>query len=74
MDRMTKIVCRPNGPYLIEGEVELLDPTGARVDLAGRPKIALCRCGHSAQKPFCDGAHSRAGFAAAEAVPRPAAK
>ncbi len=71
---MTKIVCRPNGPYLLEGEVELFDPTGAKVDLAGRPKIALCRCGHSAQKPFCDGAHGRAGFTAAEAAPKPQGK
>ncbi len=69
---MTKILCRPNGPYLVEGEVELVDPTGAKVDLGGRPKIALCRCGHSAVKPFCDGAHTRAGFAAAEAAKPPA--
>lgn len=74
MGRMTKIVCRPNGPYLVEGEIELVDPTGARVDLAGRPKIALCRCGHSSQKPLCDGTHSRAGFAAAEAAPKPPGK
>jgi CDGSH-type Zn-finger protein len=71
---MTKITCRPNGPYILEGEVELVDPAGARVDLAGRPKIALCRCGASAQKPFCDGAHGRVGFAAADPAPKPAAR
>ena len=65
---MTKIACRPNGPYLVEGEVELLDPTGKRVDTAGKAKIALCRCGGSSQKPFCDGTHSKIGFAAAEAA------
>lgn len=63
-----KITCRPNGPYLVEGEVELYDPTGARVDTTGRPRIALCRCGGSTTKPFCDGTHSRIGFQAAEAA------
>ena len=63
-----KITCRPNGPYLVEGEVELTDPTGARVDTSGKQKIALCRCGGSTTKPFCDGTHSKIGFAAAEAA------
>ena len=65
---MAKIICRPNGPYIVEGEIELSDPTGARVDLAGRPKIALCRCGASVNKPFCDGTQSKVGFQAAEAA------
>jgi CDGSH-type Zn-finger protein len=65
----TKITARPNGPYIVEGDdVELYDPTGARVDTTGRPRIALCRCGASVTKPFCDGTHSRIGFAAAEAA------
>ena len=63
-----KITCRPNGPYLVEGEVELTDPTGTRVDTSGKTKIALCRCGGSTTKPFCDGTHSKIGFAAAEAA------
>jgi CDGSH-type Zn-finger protein len=63
-----KISCRPNGPYLVEGEVELFDPTGAPVDLGGRQRIALCRCGGSVTKPFCDGTHSKIGFQAAEAA------
>jgi CDGSH-type Zn-finger protein len=63
-----KITCRPNGPYLVEGEVEIYDPTGARVDTTGRPRIALCRCGGSVTKPFCDGTHSKVGFQAAEAA------
>lgn len=64
-----KITCRPNGPYIVEGaEVELLDPTGARVDTTGRDRLALCRCGGSVNKPFCDGTHSRLGFQAAEAA------
>jgi CDGSH-type Zn-finger protein len=63
-----KITARPNGPYLVEGDVEIYDPTGAKVDTSARPRIALCRCGGSTTKPFCDGTHSKTGFAAAEAA------
>jgi CDGSH-type Zn-finger protein len=63
------ITAKPNGPYLVAGPVTLVDPTGKAVPLvAGRP-VALCRCGHSSMKPFCDGSHSRTGFQAAEAAP-----
>jgi len=63
-----KISIRPNGPYLVEGEVELLDVNGNRIDASGKPRIALCRCGASVTKPFCDGTHSKIGFQAAEAA------
>ena len=63
-----KITVRPNGPYLVEGEVELIDPAGNAIDTTGRPRIALCRCGASVTKPFCDGTHSKIGFQAAEAA------
>lgn len=64
-----KISCRPNGPYLVEGDgVEIYDPAGNRVDTTGRPRISLCRCGGSVSKPFCDGTHSKIGFQAAEAA------
>jgi CDGSH-type Zn-finger protein len=63
-----KITCRPNGPYHVEGDVEIYDPTGAKVDTSTRPRISLCRCGASVTKPFCDGTHSKIGFAAAEAA------
>jgi len=63
-----KITIRPNGPYLVEGECELIDVNGAKVDTSDKPRIALCRCGASVNKPFCDGAHSKIGFAAAEAA------
>lgn len=63
-----KITCRPNGPYLVEGDMELYDPAGARIDTSDRPRVALCRCGASVQKPFCDGTHSKIGFQAAEAA------
>ena len=45
-----------------EGEFEICDPTGAAFGLGGRAVIGLCRCGLSANKPFCDGAHARNGF------------
>ena len=64
-----KISIRPNGPYLVEGEVELVDVNGNKVDTSGRGvRFALCRCGGSVTKPFCDGTHSKIGFQAAEAA------
>jgi 3-phenylpropionate/trans-cinnamate dioxygenase ferredoxin subunit len=58
-----------NGPYLVQGAVELLDSDGNRIAVE-KETIALCRCGASINKPFCDGAHSKIGFQAAEsAVP-----
>ena len=63
------IQCKPNGPYLVMGSLTLIDPTGQPVPLpAGRP-TALCRCGQSSMKPFCDGSHSRTGFQAADPAP-----
>jgi CDGSH-type Zn-finger protein len=58
----------PNGPYLVEGNIDLYDTEGSKVSTENRPKIALCRCGASSNKPFCDGTHSRIGFQAAERV------
>ena len=66
-----KITIRPNGPYKVEapdGVIELIDPTGNKIDLTGKPVIALCRCGASVNKPFCDGTHSKIGFQSAEAA------
>jgi len=63
-----KIVATPNGPYLVEGPVQIVDATGQPVDTGNRPRIALCRCGGSAKKPFCDGTHGRIGFKADEAA------
>ena len=61
-----KIACRPNGPYLIEegGEIEVYDTAGNKIDTSARPRIALCRCGQSSGKPFCDGTHGKVGFQA----------
>jgi 3-phenylpropionate/trans-cinnamate dioxygenase ferredoxin subunit len=51
-----------NGPYKVEGPVELLDPDGNPIPLPGGRAIFLCRCGGSTTKPFCDGTHSKIGF------------
>jgi CDGSH-type Zn-finger protein len=59
-----KITVKANGSLRIEGDFELLDAAGNRFDLGGRTAISLCRCGHSADKPFCDGSHNRVGFQA----------
>ncbi|MEZ4241598.1 MAG: CDGSH iron-sulfur domain-containing protein [Myxococcota bacterium] len=52
----------PNGPLLVSGGVEVRDASGAVVFRGA--KAALCRCGQSATKPFCDGTHRKVGFQA----------
>jgi CDGSH-type Zn-finger protein len=59
---MAKITPISNGPLRIEGEFTIHDQQGNEFGLAGRTVISLCRCGQSANKPFCDGAHARTGF------------
>lgn len=72
----TTIKVRLNGPYLVDlsqGDVTLTDHAGNPIAIPpGKPNIALCRCGASTTKPFCDGTHSRIGFVAAEAAQRTA--
>lgn len=63
-----KITVVSNGPLRIEGEFLLVDPEGKPFGLGGRTTISLCRCGHSENKPFCDGAHRRCGFEAPAAA------
>ena len=55
---VTTVYVRPDGPYIVTGEFAL-DARGAPRDDAS---VVLCRCGHSSNKPFCDGAHARIGF------------
>lgn len=55
-----RIKVREHGPLLVTGPVELFDHQG-RSFRVERPDVALCRCGRSASKPFCDGSH-RQGF------------
>lgn len=51
---------QPDGPLRVEGSLEIVSGTGRTVDRTRR--AFLCRCGHSANKPFCDGSHKAAGF------------
>lgn len=55
-----KVALAPNGPLLVQGNFKIVASSG-RVAWEGE-KTALCRCGHSKNKPFCDGAHRAAGF------------
>ena len=59
-----------DGPLIVRGDFQLVDQDGVAID-PGRRTIALCRCGKSGIKPFCDGAHKRAGFSAPSAPSRP---
>jgi len=70
---MITIKVRENGSLLVEGEdVKLVDWTGAEYVVPKKP-FALCRCGQSQQKPFCDSTHKTCGFVASEAAPGPRA-
>jgi len=62
---MAKAVIQPqkNGPYMVSGEFELKDAEGKTIKLKDK-SCALCRCGQSQNKPFCDGSHVKAGFKA----------
>jgi CDGSH-type Zn-finger protein len=59
-----------DGPLIVRGDFRLLDQDGGEID-PGRDTIALCRCGKSGIKPFCDGSHKRSGFSAPSAPSRP---
>ena len=61
---MATIKVRRNGPYRVDGKgLTIVDWNGQKYTLEGE-NVALCRCGASETKPFCDGAHSRIGFVA----------
>jgi 3-phenylpropionate/trans-cinnamate dioxygenase ferredoxin subunit len=63
-----KIQVSKNGPLRVQGTVELTDSDGNVIEVQNQ--FALCRCGASTRKPFCDGTHSKIGFdAAATLVP-----
>lgn len=62
-----EIKTRQNGPYRVTGPVRIIDADGNEYDLGEHGEvIALCRCGASRTKPFCDRSHRRVGFQAAE--------
>jgi len=65
------ITTRLNGPYLIKGPLRIVDADGKEFTVQSET-VALCRCGGSTNKPFCDGTHSKIGFQAAEKAVREA--
>ncbi len=61
---------RDDGPALVEGPITILDADGNSFPLdASKPMVALCRCGNSKNRPFCDGSHRTDGFSASERAP-----
>lgn len=66
----TTITLRDNGPLLVQGPITVIDAAGTQFNLpADKPAVALCRCGQSKIKPFCDGSHKACNFMAAERAP-----
>lgn len=57
-----RILIKDNGSIRVEGDFEIVDSQGRAFGLNGRSHVSLCRCGQSANKPFCDGAHKQCGF------------
>lgn len=57
----TTITARENGPYIVQGTIKMVNSDGKEVNLDS-DIVVLCRCGQSANKPFCDGTHRTCGF------------
>ncbi len=62
---MEEIKCFENGPYFVSGTFTYVDADGNEQTTTGKG-VALCRCGHSGNLPFCDGSHKKVGFEAPE--------
>jgi CDGSH-type Zn-finger protein len=65
------ITVRKNGPFRVDdpnGVIELVDADGNKYDLTGKTGFSLCRCGASANRPFCDGSHNKIAFQAADSA------
>ena len=60
-DRVTMRV-KPNGSIRVTGTVDFVDADGNVLE--SKTDFSLCRCGHSKEKPYCDGSHREAGFTA----------
>ncbi len=58
----TRLTINDNGSIRVEGDFEIVDGQGRPIDLGGRTRVSLCRCGMSATKPFCDSSHKHHGF------------
>jgi CDGSH iron-sulfur domain-containing protein 3 len=65
-----EIKVRANGPYRVTGPVRIVDAEGNELVLPEGDSIALCRCGHSRTKPFCDKSHREVGFVADDCAER----
>jgi CDGSH iron-sulfur domain-containing protein 3 len=65
-----EIKVRANGPYKVTGLVRIVDAEGNEFVLPAGSAVALCRCGHSRTKPFCDKSHRRVGFVADDCAER----
>jgi len=61
-----EIKVRDNGPYKVTGPVRIVDAEGKAWQVDGSRPVALCRCGRSRTKPFCDKSHRSSGFASCE--------
>ena len=72
MSERPTIECKPDGPYLVRNLEDLRDWRGERIET--KAVMALCRCGGSANKPFCDGTHQKNGFSGANPADRSADK
>ena len=66
------ITTRLNGPLLVKGPAKLIDHEGKEYDLSGKETYALCRCGATNRRPFCDGTHKTCGWVSGEVAPPPA--
>jgi CDGSH-type Zn-finger protein len=70
MSDIVVIRCRENGPLVVQGPFRLVDHLGNEFVLpADKPAVALCRCGASGKKPFCDGSHRECGFQGGQPAP-----
>jgi CDGSH iron-sulfur domain-containing protein 3 len=64
------IQVRRNGPYKVTGPITVIDAEGREFELPAGTAVALCRCGHSRTKPFCDATHREIGFVADDVASR----
>jgi CDGSH-type Zn-finger protein len=64
----TKITPYRDGPYLVRGPFSIIDQNGDEIEVKRRI-VALCRCGRSQIRPFCDGTHKAIGFRAESGLP-----
>lgn len=63
-----KITVIQDGPYKVEGDLEMTDDDGRTVKTREGKAVFLCRCGQSSTKPFCDGTHNDIGFSGEESA------